>query len=161
MSEVSLINQPQGLMDTFLLQMSEGSGNLNQLLAFMSLSNTMTALNLISVSEQKTSGSGSIDALFKGADTQGLQSVIGNMLGQGGNKLNLTDLVGMLGSAMGQQGQGQGQGKLNPQLLLSLLSMFSQMDNKKKATPIEAKEEEAEEEKVKENSKDKQHQDKK
>lgn len=156
MSEVSLTNQPQGLMDTFLLQMSEGSGNLNQLLAFMSLSNTMTALNLISVSEQKTSGSGSIDALFRGADTQGLQSVIGNMLGQGGNK-NLTDLVGMLGSAMGQQGQG----KLNPQLLLSLLSMFSQMDNKKKATPIEAKEEEAEEEKVKENSKDKQHQDKK
>ena len=157
MSEISLINQPQGLMDTFLLKMSEGSGNLNQLLAFMSLSNTMTALNLISGSEQKPPSGGSLDTLFKGADTQRLQSVIGNMLGQGGNKLNLTDLLGMLGSTMGQQGQG----KLNPQMLLSLLSMFSQMDTKKKATPVEEKEEEAEEEKVKENSKERQHQDKK
>lgn len=147
------------LMDIFLLKMSENSGNLNQILAFMSLSNTMTALNLISSSEQKTSSGGSIDALLKGSDAQGLQSVIGNMLGQGGNKLNLSDLVGTLGSTIGQQGQGQG--KLNPQMLLSLLSMFSQMETKKKPTPIEEKEEEAEEEKVKENSKEKQHQDKK
>lgn len=149
MSEISL-NQSQG-METFLVKMSEGSVSINQLLAFMSLSNTMTALNLLNGSEQKNSASSTVDTLLKGGDAQGLQSAIGNMLGQGGNKLNLADLMGMLGNTMGQQGQG----KLNPQMLLSLLSMFSQMENKKKPAPVEEKEELIEEEKVKEHSKEK------
>lgn len=119
-------------MSALLSKTTDDNLNINQLLAFMSLSNTMGALNLAGGSQQgKTIDISALENVIKGEGSEDIQGTLNSVLNRGGNKTNVNDLLGLLGSVSGQNSNS----KINPQLLMSLMSMLSQTDKKKSAEP--------------------------